>query len=103
MGGHKEAEMGHPPSKSARRRASHISCGPSWIPTLRRATFILCMSTVPVGLQLNSLKISWKAEGGERASQQGENNTFKDMVSPLQLGWIGGLNEPILTFSVTDR
>lgn len=70
MGEHKKAEMGHLPSKSASRRASHISCGPSWIPVLRRATFMLCMSTVPVGLQLNSLKISWKAEDGERASQQ---------------------------------
>lgn len=79
MGEHKKAEMGHPPSKSASRRASHISCGPSWIPALRRAIFMLCMSTVPVGLQLNSLKISWKAEGGERASLQGEHCVFKDL------------------------
>lgn len=62
----REAETRHPPSRSASRRASHICCGPSWMPTLRRATFMLCMSTVPIGLQLNSLKMSWKAEGGER-------------------------------------
>lgn len=79
MGEHKKAGMEHLPSKSASRRASHISCGPSWMPTLRRATFILCMSTVPVGLQLNSLKISWKAEGGERARQRGESDMFKDL------------------------
>lgn len=55
--------MGHPPSNSARCRALHISCGLSWMPTWCRVAFMLCMSTVPVGLELNSLKISWNAAG----------------------------------------
>lgn len=65
----KRAGWGHPPSKSACCRASHISCGLSWIPTLCSVAFMLSMSTVPivpVWLEQNSLKISWNAGGREQ-------------------------------------
>lgn len=67
--------MGYPRSKSACRRASHISCGLSWIPTLCRAAFMLRMSIAPVGLELNSLKISWKAGGGGVAGGGGRQQS----------------------------
>lgn len=77
--------MGHPPSKSACCTASHISCGLSWMPTWRRAAFMLRMSTVPAGLELNSLKISWKAAGREGDGPQGERAQGPgDAPSPAQ-------------------
>jgi hypothetical protein len=39
------------------------------------------MSTVPVGLQLNSLKISWKAEGREEDKQQDELYTWSTLTA----------------------
>lgn len=70
-GGQKARDGGRPPSKSACCRALHISCGLSWMPTLRRVAFMLRMSTDPVGPELNSLKISWNAAGGEGGRQHG--------------------------------
>lgn len=50
---------------------------------MRRAAFMLRMSTVPVGLELNSLKISWNAEGREGGREQGEPTHRGPEIGPV--------------------
>lgn len=72
------------PVKSACRRASHISCLLQLDTHIAQGSFRpLRMSTEPVGLELNSLKTSRNAGGGEGAGEQGEPMHRNPDISPL--------------------